>query len=115
MKIPVKIGVYAEFECIIQSQDNPKMQFTQHAIAIGYFKKSQFGNHHYLLLFGTDFGKWFEDRILELKKNFQQVFRKSRGAAHSLCNLNCITVHLQAKSPQTLYCACMSSDSADMS
>ena len=26
-----------------------------------------------------------------------------------------ITVHLQAKSPQTLFCACMSSDSADMS
>ena len=24
-----------------------------------------------------------------------------------------ITVHLQAKSPQTLFCACMSSDSAD--
>ena len=26
-----------------------------------------------------------------------------------------ITVHMQAKSPQTLFCACMSSDSAHMS
>ena len=48
--------------------------------------------------------------LTELSQIFIEIEVFSRRLAKAI-----ITVHLQAKSPQTLFCACMSSNSADMS
>ena len=51
MNVPVPIGVYADFECIIQPtqnpqnpQNDPKVLFKQIPIAVGFYLISPFGN-----------------------------------------------------------------------
>ena len=70
VKIPVPLRVYAVFECIDQSQNNPnihKVLFKQIPIAVGYYLLSPFGNCYYSY-FGTDSTKWFLDEMLTLGK-----------------------------------------------
>ena len=53
MKVPVPIRVYADFECINQLTQNPKVLFKQIPIALGFYVISPFGNK-YNSYFGTD-------------------------------------------------------------
>ena len=46
-KVPVPIRVYADFECNIQPQNNPKVLFKQIPIAVGYYLISPSGNKYY--------------------------------------------------------------------
>ena len=67
MKVPVPIRVYADFECINQPQNNPKVLFKQIPIAVGYYVISPFGNYYYSY-FGIDCTTWFVNRMLTLEK-----------------------------------------------
>ena len=74
MKVPVPIGVYADFECIIQPQKDLKVLFKQIPIAVGYYVISPFGNYYYSY-FGTDCTKWFVNRMLTLEKIANNYFK----------------------------------------
>ena len=66
MKIPLPIRVYADFECINQPQNNPKVLFKQIPITVGFYVISPFGNK-YSSYFGTDCTKWFVKEMLKLE------------------------------------------------
>ena len=74
MKIPVPIRVYADFECINQPQNNPKVLFKQIPIAVGYYQISPFGNK-YSSYFGTDCTKWFVKEMLKLELEANKYFK----------------------------------------
>ena len=74
MKVPVPIRVYADFECINQPQNNPKVLFKQIPIAVGYYQISPFGNN-YSSCFGTDCTKWFVNEMLTLEKIASNYFK----------------------------------------
>ena len=74
MKIPLPIRVYADFECINQPQNNPKVLFKQIPIAVGYYLISPFGNYYYSY-FGTDCTKWFVNKMLTLEKIASKYFK----------------------------------------
>ena len=61
MKVPVPLGVYADFECINQPTDDPKVLFKQVPIAVGFSLISPFGNEYYSY-FGVDCVAWFEKK-----------------------------------------------------
>ena len=74
MKVPVPIRVYADFECIDQPTDDPKVLFKQIPVAVGYYLISPFGNKYYSY-FGTDCTKWFVNRMLTLEKIASKYFK----------------------------------------
>ena len=74
MKIPVPIRVYADFECINQPQNNPKVLFKQIPIAVGYYVISPFGNK-YNSHFGTDCNEWFVKEMLILEQEANKYFK----------------------------------------
>ena len=74
MKVPVPIRVYADFECINQPQNNPKVLFKQIPIAVGYYVISPFGNYYYSN-FGIDCTTWFVNRMLTLEKIANNYFK----------------------------------------
>ena len=74
MKIPLPIRVYADFECINQHQNTPKVLFKQIPIAVGYYVISPFGNYYYSY-FGIDCTKWFVNRMLTLEKIASKYFK----------------------------------------
>ena len=53
MKLPLSIRVYADFECINQPTDDPKVLFKQIPIAVGNYIISPIGNK-YNSYFGVD-------------------------------------------------------------
>ena len=74
MKVPVPIRVYADFECINQPQNNPKVLFKKIPIAVGYYQISPFGNN-YSSYFGTDCTKWFVKEMLKLEQEANKDFK----------------------------------------
>ena len=77
MKVPVPIGVYADFECINQPTDDPKndlkLLFKQIPIAVGFYLLSPFGNEYYSY-FGVDYVAWFVNEMLTLEKIASEYF-----------------------------------------
>ena len=57
MKVKIPIGIYADFECINQSQDSLKVQASQHLIALGIILP--FGVQYFYSKFVTYCVKWF--------------------------------------------------------
>ena len=74
MKVPVPIGVYADFECINQPQNDPKVLFKQIPIAVGFYVISPFGNK-YNSYFGTDCNEWFVKEMLILEQEANKYFK----------------------------------------
>ena len=74
MKVSVPIRVYADFECINQPQNNPKVLFKQIPIAVGYYQISPFGNN-YSSYFGLDCKSWFVNEMLTLEKIASKYFK----------------------------------------
>ena len=74
LKVPVPIRVYADFECINQPQNNPKVLFKQIPIAVGYYVISPFGNYYYSY-FGIDCTTCFVNRMLTLEKIANNYFK----------------------------------------
>ena len=74
MKIPLPIRVYADFECINQPQNNPKVLFKQIPITVGFYVISPFGNK-YSSYFGTDCTKWFVKEMLKLELEANKYFK----------------------------------------
>ena len=74
MKVPVPIRVYADFECINQPQNNPKVLFKQIPIAVGFYVISPFGNK-YSSYFGTDCNEWFVEEMLLLEQEANEYFK----------------------------------------
>ena len=81
MKVPVPIRVYADFECINQPQNNPKVLFKQIPIAVGYYQISPFGNN-YSSYFGVDCTggqqsctSWFVNEMLTLERIASKYFK----------------------------------------
>ena len=85
MSVPVPIRVYADFECIIQPQNDPtndrkaapidksKMLFKQIPIAVGFYLISPFGNEYYSY-FGVDCVEWFVNEMLTLENIASNYF-----------------------------------------
>ena len=83
IKIPLPIRVYADFECINQTQNkpntaklasnteitlcNPKVSFKQIPIAVGYYLISPLGNN-YNSYFGGGSVKWFVNKMMTQEK-----------------------------------------------
>ena len=67
MKVPVPIRVYADFECINQPTDDPKVLYKQIPIAVGFYIISPFGNN-YSSYFGESCVTWFVNEMLTLEK-----------------------------------------------
>ena len=65
-EIPLPIRVYADFECINQPTNNPKVLFKQIPIAVGLYLISPFGNCY--SYFGESCVTWFVNEILTLEK-----------------------------------------------
>ena len=74
MKVPVPLGVYADFECNNQPQNIPNVIFKQIPIAVGYYLISPFGNYYYSY-FGIDCTTWFVNRMLTLEKIANNFFK----------------------------------------
>ena len=74
MKVPVPIRVYADFECINQPQNNPKVLFKQIPIAVGFYVISPFGNK-YNSYFGTDCNEWFVKEMVILEQEANKYFK----------------------------------------
>ena len=74
MKVPVPIRVYADFECINQPQNNPKVLFKQIPIAVGFYVISPFGNK-YNSYFGLDCNEWFVKEMLKLEQEANRYFK----------------------------------------
>ena len=85
MKVPVPIKVYADFECINQPTDDPKVLFKQIPIAVGFYLISPFGNCYYSY-FGEDCTEgqheatqsavtWFVNKNIDFRKNCIGIFR----------------------------------------
>ena len=73
MKVPVPIRVYADFECINQPTDDPKVVFKLIPIAVGFYLISPFGNEYYSYL-GVDCVAWFVNEMLTLEKIASEYF-----------------------------------------
>ena len=80
MKVPVPIRVYADFECIIQPTDDPKVLFKQIPIAVGFYLISPFENEYYSY-FGVECTEgqqsavaWFVNELLTLEKIASEYF-----------------------------------------
>ena len=77
MKVPVRITVYAVFECINQPTDDPKVDpkvlFKQISIAVGFYLISPFGNEYYSY-FGVDCVAWFENEMLTSEKSASEYY-----------------------------------------
>ena len=67
MKIPLPTRVYADFECIIQPTNNPKVFFGQIPLAVGFYLISPGGNCYYSY-FGESCVTRFVNEILTLEK-----------------------------------------------
>ena len=63
MKVPMPIRVYADFECINQTTQNPKVLYKQILIAVGFYIISPFGNN-YSSYFGESCVTWFVNEML---------------------------------------------------
>ena len=74
MKVPVPIRVYADFECINQPTDDPKILFKQIPIAVGFYVISPFGNK-YSSHFGTDCNEWYVKEMLKLEQEANKYFK----------------------------------------
>ena len=74
MKVPVPIGVYADFECINQPTDDLKVLFKQIPIAVGFYVIPPFESKYYSY-FGTDCTKWFVKEMLNLKQEANKYFK----------------------------------------
>ena len=78
MKIPLPFRVYADFESINHSADNPatataKVLFKQIPIAVGFYLISPFGNE-YFSYFGDSCVKWFVEKMLILERLASNYF-----------------------------------------
>ena len=73
MKVPIPIRVYADFECIIQRTDDPKVLFKQIPIAVGFYIISPFGNN-YSSYFGESCVTWFVNEMLTLENIASNYF-----------------------------------------
>ena len=73
MKVPIPIRVYADFECINQPTDDPKVLFKQIPIAIGFYIISPFGNN-YSSYFGESCVTWFVNEMLTLENIASNYF-----------------------------------------
>ena len=85
MKVPVPIGVYADFECNNQPTDGPKgdreasvaivpkVLYKQIPIAVGFYLISPFGNQ-YDSHFGVDCVEWFVNEMLILENIASNFF-----------------------------------------
>ena len=78
MKIPEPIGVYADFECINQPTNHPKVLFKQIPIAVGFYVISPFGNKDNSY-FGTECNNWFVKEMLKLEKEANKYFKANLG------------------------------------
>ena len=74
MKVSVPIRVYADFECINQPTDDPKVLFKQIPIAVGYYIFSPFESMYYSY-FGTDCNEWFVKEMLILEQEANKYFK----------------------------------------
>ena len=84
MKIPLPIRVYADFECINQPQNDPKVLFKQIPIAIGFYlslpsgnKNSKTGSACYSH-FGTVFVEWFVNENLKLEHRVSDYLKTNK-------------------------------------
>ena len=73
MKVPIPIRVYADFECINQPTDDPKVLFKQIPIAVGFYIISPFGNN-YSSYFGESCVTWFVNEMLTLENIASNYF-----------------------------------------
>ena len=73
MKVPIPIRVYADFECINQPTDDPKVLFKQIPIAVGFYIISPFGNN-YSSYFGESCVTWFVNELLTLENIASNYF-----------------------------------------
>ena len=73
MKVPIPIRVYADFECINQPTDDPKVLFKQIPIAVGFYINSPFGNN-FSSYFGESCVTWFLNEMLTLENIASNYF-----------------------------------------
>ena len=73
MKVPIPIRVYADFECINQTSQNPKVLYKQIPIAVGFYIISPFGNN-YSSYFGESCVTWFVNEMLTLENIASNYF-----------------------------------------
>ena len=73
MKIPIPIRVYADFECINRTTQNPNVLFKQIPIAVGFYLISPFGNN-YSSYFGESCVTWFVNEMLTLEELASEYF-----------------------------------------
>ena len=73
MKVPIPIRVFADFECINQPTDDPKVLFKQIPIAVGFYIISPFGNN-YSSYFGESCVTWFVNEMLTLENIASNYF-----------------------------------------
>ena len=84
MEIPLPIIGYADFECINQPTNNPKVLFKHIPIAVGFYLISPFGNCYYSC-FGEDCTEgqqsavtWFVNGILTLELVASEYFTTNK-------------------------------------
>ena len=73
MKVPIPKRVFADFECINQPTDDPKVLFKQIPIAVGFYIISPFGNN-YSSYFGESCVTWFVNEMLTLENIASNYF-----------------------------------------
>ena len=73
MKVPIPLRVYADFECINQTTQNPKVLYKQIPIAVGFYIISPFGNN-YSSYFGESCVTWFVNEMLTLENIASNYF-----------------------------------------
>ena len=69
MKIPLPDRIYADFECINQSQNDPKIPIT-----VGFYLITPSGNKYYSY-FGEGCVKWFVNEMLTLQHEANNYFK----------------------------------------
>ena len=85
MKIPPPIRVYADFECINQTTQNPNVLFEQIPIAVGFYlispseepsgeTSSEPSWNEYCSYFGVDCVTWFVNKLLTLEQIASNYF-----------------------------------------
>ena len=77
MKVPLPIEVYADFQCINQTQNNPNnpnVLFKQSPIAAGFYLITPSGNKYYSY-FGEGCVKWFVNEMLTLEHEANECFK----------------------------------------
>ena len=73
MKVSIPIRVYADFECINQTTQNPKVLYKQIPIAVGFYIISPFGNN-YSSYFGESCVTWIVNEMLTLENIASNYF-----------------------------------------